>query len=170
MFAGVSCYKKSGHHDLYNFRLLCYNLQMSTPCRAKGEPQNVRGARPSRSLGGASRAALPDKDAFGGRPNTARETRALPTHLPAFQKCRVKEGRKISDNRKYFGNISDKQPFSEKISDLFFGRWTCRVRLSETGSSLPSFASLQLIQFVVNPGQSESNRLAGMFLPLAFSL
>src|SRR5271157_3229140 len=37
------------------------------------------------------------------------------------QECRVKGGRIISDNRKYFGNISEKQPFSEKISDLFFG-------------------------------------------------
>jgi hypothetical protein len=24
MFAGVSFYEKSGHHDLYNFRLLCH--------------------------------------------------------------------------------------------------------------------------------------------------
>ncbi len=35
-------------------------------------------------------------------------------------KYRVKGGRKISDNRKYFGNISEKQPFSEKISGYFF--------------------------------------------------
>jgi len=38
----------------------------------------------------------------------------------AFQKGRVKEGRKISDHPKNFGNISEKRPFSEKISDLFF--------------------------------------------------
>ena len=35
MFTGVSCFKKSGHHDLYKFRLLCSNLQMSMLCRAK---------------------------------------------------------------------------------------------------------------------------------------
>jgi hypothetical protein len=79
----------------------------------------VQGARPSRSPGGASRAALPVKDVFDGTPTTARETHALPTHF-AFQQCRVKEGRKISDNRKYFGNISEKQPFPEKILDYFF--------------------------------------------------
>jgi hypothetical protein len=33
----------------------------------------------------------------------------------------LKRGPNISDNPKYFGNISEKQPFSEKISDLFFG-------------------------------------------------
>src|ERR1700677_3565849 len=36
------------------------------------------GARPSRSPCGASRAALLEKDVFGGTPNTARETHALP--------------------------------------------------------------------------------------------
>ena len=70
---------------------------MSTLCRAEWERRNVRGARPSRSLGGASRAALLDKDVFGGTPNTARETHALPIHFSALQKCRVKGGRKISD-------------------------------------------------------------------------
>jgi hypothetical protein len=64
-------------------------------------------------------ATLANKDVFGGTPNTARETHALPIHLFAFQK-RVKGGRKISDNPKNFGNISDKRPFSENISDLFF--------------------------------------------------
>jgi hypothetical protein len=39
----------------------------------------------------------------------------------------VKRGRKISDNRKYFGNISEKQPFSEKISDYFF--WAIPVKM-----------------------------------------
>jgi len=43
-----------------------------------------------------------------------------PTHLSAFQKCRIKGGRNILDNQKYFGNISEKQPFSEIISHLFF--------------------------------------------------
>jgi hypothetical protein len=57
---------------------------------------------------------------FGGAPNTARETHALPTHFSAFQKRRIRGARKISDYRKYFGNISEKQPFSEKISDYFF--------------------------------------------------
>jgi len=36
--------------------------------------------RRTRSLGGASRAALPVKDVFGGTPNTERETHALPIH------------------------------------------------------------------------------------------
>jgi hypothetical protein len=58
---------------------------------------------------------------FGGTPNTARETHALPTRHSAFQKGRVNGGRNISDNPKYFGNISEKQPFSEIISDYFFG-------------------------------------------------
>ena len=57
---------------------------MSTLCRAKQELRNVRGARPSRSLCGASRAAIPVKDVPGGTPGTARETHALPTHLSAF--------------------------------------------------------------------------------------
>jgi len=42
-------------------------------------------------------------------------------HFSALQKCRVKNGRNISDNQKYFGNISEKRPFSEKISDYVFG-------------------------------------------------
>jgi len=114
---------------------------MSTLCRAGWDCRNVRGARPfyraaatrrrTRSLGGASRAALPDKDVFGGTPNTARETRALPTHPSAFLKGRVKGGRVISDFSKYFGNISEKQPFSEIISDYFFwqslSKWACRA-------------------------------------------
>ncbi len=121
MFAGVSCFKNSLHHDLYKFRLLCHNAPMSTLCRANWNGQrNVSGARPSRSLCGASRAALPDKDVFGGTPDTARETHALPTHLSAFLKGWVKRDRKISDNPKNFGNISEKQPFSEIISDYFF--------------------------------------------------
>jgi hypothetical protein len=55
---------------------------MSTLCRATLERLNVQGARPSRSLGGASRAALQAKDVFGGTPNTARETHALPVLKP----------------------------------------------------------------------------------------
>jgi hypothetical protein len=86
---------------------------MSRLCRATLEFRNVRGARPSRSLGGASRAALPDKDVFGGTPNTARETHALPTYFSAFQKCRIKRGRKVSDY---------------SLDTL------CRIRLSQTGS------------------------------------
>src|SRR5208282_3766273 len=67
---------------------------MSTLCRAKWKLRNVRGLRPfyraaagrrrTRSPGGASRAALPVKDVFGGTPNTARETHALPIHLSAL--------------------------------------------------------------------------------------
>jgi hypothetical protein len=67
---------------------------MSTLCRAKWQLRNVRGARPiyraatarrrTRSQCGASRPAIPVKDVFGGTPNTARETHALPTHLSAL--------------------------------------------------------------------------------------
>jgi hypothetical protein len=52
-------------------------------------------------------------------------------HLSALPKCRAKGGRKISDDVKYFGNISEKRPFSEKISDYFFAdqlrRQACRA-------------------------------------------
>jgi hypothetical protein len=58
--------------------------RMSTLCRAERKLRNVLGARPSRSLCGASRAAHPVKDVFGGTPNTARETHALPIHLSAL--------------------------------------------------------------------------------------
>src|SRR5271157_674513 len=57
--------------------------------------------------------------AFGGGMGTKDSFRLIP--LPFF--ClpeRVNGLEKISDNRKYFGNISEKQPFLEKISDLFF--------------------------------------------------
>jgi hypothetical protein len=84
MFTGVLSYKKTSHHEVYNFRLLCHNAAMSTLCRAKCELGNVRGSRPSRSPGGASRAALPVKDVSGGTPTTMRETHALPIRLSAF--------------------------------------------------------------------------------------
>ena len=71
---------------------------MSTLCRAKRKWQKH---------GGAEKSA---PKAFG----------VLPTHFSAFQK-RVYGCRRISDNPKYFGNISEKQSFSEKISDYFFG-------------------------------------------------
>src|SRR5271157_2920192 len=70
-----------------------------------------------------------------------------PTHLSAFQKG-VNGCRKISDNRKYFGNISEKQPFSEKISDLFFLETLYPVSLSQTASSLPSLVSFMSLQVV----------------------
>src|SRR5208282_382602 len=84
MFTGISHDKIRCHHGLYKFRLFCHNALMSTLRLAKCELRNVRAARPSRSLGGASRAALPHKDVFGGTPNTARETHALPIHLSAI--------------------------------------------------------------------------------------
>jgi hypothetical protein len=59
---------------------------------------------------------------FGGTPTTARETPALPIHLSVFLKGRVEGLERISENRKYFGNILEKQPFSENISDYFFGQ------------------------------------------------
>src|SRR5208282_1999804 len=61
---------------------------MSTLCRAEWQnvgQGNVRGARPSRSLCGASRAALPVKDVCGGTPNTgARDARA-PNPIQPFR-------------------------------------------------------------------------------------
>jgi hypothetical protein len=76
---------------------------------------------------------------YGGA-ETSERPFFCPTHLSTFQKCRVKEGRNISDFSKDFGNISDKQPFSEIISDLFFletgvpgqaqSNWACRADLS----------------------------------------
>ena len=80
------------------------------------------------------------------------------THLSAFLKGRVKGGRKISDYRKYFGNISEKQPFSEKISDLFFWEMLCRVGRSQTGSSLWSFTSCRSFN-------SQSNRCCSANCP-----
>jgi hypothetical protein len=77
---------------------------MSTLCRAGTRWQKYAGAETSAPK------------AFGVLPN-----------FSAFLKW-VKEGRKISDNPKIFGNISDKQPFSEKISDYFLGG----VRLSRS--------------------------------------
>jgi hypothetical protein len=68
---------------------------MSTLCRAKRKWQKHGGAEKSES------------SCF------------CPTHFSAFQK-RVYGCRRISDNPKNFGNISEKQPFSEIISDLFF--------------------------------------------------
>jgi hypothetical protein len=47
--------------------------------------QNQPGARPSRLLCGASRAAFSGKDVSGGTPNTARATHALPVHIDTFQ-------------------------------------------------------------------------------------
>jgi hypothetical protein len=96
MFAGVSYYKKTPHHGLYNFRLLCHNARVSTLCRAKRDWQKH---------GGAEKSGIPS---------------FCPIHLSAFLKCRIKEGPKISDFSKNFGNISEKQPFPEIISDLFF--------------------------------------------------
>ncbi len=57
---------------------------MSTHCRAKRQLRNVQRAQPSRSLCGASRPALPLKDVFGGTPDTACETHALPIRLSAL--------------------------------------------------------------------------------------
>jgi hypothetical protein len=68
-------------------------------------------------------------------------------HFSAFLK-RVNGCRRISDNRKYFGNISEKQPFSEIISDYFLGK-DCHVRLA-----VPK----PLRRRRVKPGQTKSNR------------
>src|SRR5271157_1674190 len=115
MFAGLWCCKKRCHHDLYNFRLLRHNAPMSTRCRAARECQgNVcQGNQMERAR------------RFHSFPECFRGSSGeffRPTHLFAFQKCGVEGGRKISDNAKHFGNISEKQPFPEKISDLFFCR------------------------------------------------
>jgi hypothetical protein len=65
----------------------------------------------------------------------------------------VKGDPKISDNRKYFGNISEKQPFSEKISDYFFWRRMFRVRVGQSGPARRSPESLR--------GEGGSNRCQG---------
>jgi hypothetical protein len=70
---------------------------MSTLCRAERKWQKH---------GGAEKSA---PKAFG----------VLPTHFSAFQE-RVNGCRRISDNPNNFGNISDKRPFPEIISDYFF--------------------------------------------------
>jgi hypothetical protein len=116
MFAGISCYKKSGHHDLYNFPLLCQNAAMSTLCRAKWKcpPAIAPAAKAGQRNGDPGRSRF----------------YSLANHSPALipsapLEIGVESGHKgvgrISDNQKYFGNISEKQPFSENISDLFFG-------------------------------------------------
>jgi hypothetical protein len=69
-------------------------------------------------------------------------------HFSAFLK-RVNGCRRISDNRKYFGNISEKQPFSEIISDYFFGEGLpCQARRAEAA---PATA-----------GQTRSNQIKPM--------
>ena len=73
-------------------------------------------------------------DEFSGRSN-----------LSSFLKNRVKGGRKISDNRKFSGKTARFQ----KIFGLFFWSRTCRV--SQIRSSLPSFMSLQVVEFPVKP-------------------
>src|SRR5208283_2634846 len=67
-----------------------------TPLRFMGNAKGCKdwGARPfyravaarrrTQSLCGASRAALPDKDVFGGTPTIAHGTHALPIHLSAL--------------------------------------------------------------------------------------
>jgi hypothetical protein len=46
---------------------------------------------------------------------------------------RVNGLEKISDDRKYFGNISEKPPFSERISDYFFGKGGGWVKVCQSG-------------------------------------
>jgi hypothetical protein len=76
---------------------------------------------------------------YGGT-ETSERPFFCPTHFSAFLK-RVNGCRRISDNRKYFGNISEKQPFSEIISDYFFGGRIamsgspCRSRSGDGGSN-----------------------------------
>jgi hypothetical protein len=108
---------------------------MSTLCRAKWNGQgNDWGERPSRSLGGASRAALPVKDVFGGTPNTARETHALQTHLSDFLKGRVKEGRRFRIIRKFSEIFRENSPFPKKFRIIFFGMGVVCVRVSQSQS------------------------------------
>jgi hypothetical protein len=81
-------------------------------------------------------------------------------HFPASRKCRIKGGRKISDNRKYFGNISGKQPFSEKISDLFFsGGATVSVAVRgvsrRTAGSRSVKVGLSAVAFAAKAGQTD---------------
>ena len=134
---------------------------MSTLCRAKWKPRMVRGSRPSRSLCGASRAALPVKDVSGGTPDTARETHALPIHLSAFQKGRVKAGRKISDL--FFGKgQGSNQARSTQVIPLFFATLSpCAFAflLVREGTNQRKVARMQRRK--VKPNQSESNQFQG---------
>jgi hypothetical protein len=66
----------------------------------------------------------------GAKKSAPKAFGVLPTHFSAFQK-RVNGCRRISD----------KQPFSEIISDLFFWRQMCPVRLSQTGLAAPTVAT-----------------------------
>jgi hypothetical protein len=63
-----------------------------------------------------------------GGAETSEISSFCPTHFSAFQKCRINGGRNISDHPNNFGNISEKQSFSENISDLF----SCR-RIAQLG-------------------------------------
>jgi hypothetical protein len=92
-----------------------------------------------------------------------------PTHFSAFQK-RVNGCRRISDNPKNFGNISEKQPFSEKISDLFFVKG---IGLGQ-GRSKRACRAVALKAFGAKAGQTQSKWVKAIlhFLlqPSAFSL
>ena len=72
---------------------------MSTLCRAKRGWQKYGGADLPTVLSVVAAAAA--------KVGTSERPFFCPTHLSAFQKCRINGGRRISDNRKYFGNISD---------------------------------------------------------------
>jgi len=53
---------------------------------------------------------------------------------------------------KNFGNIADKQPFSEKISDLFFGHRS--TQMSTDKIKLSSLTSLQVVKSPVKVSQN----------------
>jgi hypothetical protein len=93
---------------------------MSTLCRAEREEtgRNIRRADlPTvADLSSIGAAATADAAKVGKSEGPC----FCPMHFSAFLKWRVKGGRKVSDFSKNFGNISDKQPFFEKISDYFF--------------------------------------------------
>jgi hypothetical protein len=85
--------------------------------------------RPGRFAGRL--AALPVKDVFGGTPNTARETHALPIHLPS-KNARLMGAKKVRKS----GNSR----FSRKLAFWSFFRWNplpCNLfQLKQTGGFL----------------------------------
>jgi hypothetical protein len=81
-------------------------------------------------------------------------------HLPGLKplKGRVKEGRKISDNQKNFGNISEKQPFSEIIPDYLF----CTNPVKMERANRKSVSVHESVS--VKPGQTDAAGKSGRLI------
>jgi hypothetical protein len=93
---------------------------MSTLCRAGRRWRKYAGADLPAAADLSAIAAAATADA--AKVGTSESPIFCRIHLSAFLKSSVNGGRKISGNPKNFGNISEKRPFPEKISDYFFAR------------------------------------------------